>query len=123
MLNKEENQFLYVIYKYVVAYRYVTESFYTLEDFGYIKSKHRRIIDVDCREISLTRKGIEYIESLSVEELLKIDEDLWLAEYSPKEQKLYKSALSKLNKSELCIYLVHNNKYIRNIAKEVYDGK
>jgi hypothetical protein len=114
MLNKEQKEFLYFIYKFKTVYReYLNKDTLFLESEGYITINNFRV----C----LTNKGDKYIELLSIDELLSIrDPDLVESLFC---NNLYRANICKLSKEELCIYLVHNNKYIRNLAKEVYDGE
>jgi hypothetical protein len=76
--------------------------------------------------IKITEKGRKYIENLGIDALLETNK-YWLENnldiFFASAHKLCKIALQRLTKSELCIYMVHNNKYIRNLAKEIYDSK
>jgi hypothetical protein len=120
MLNNSQNKFLYINYKLKNIFRiYLEEDELILKDLGYITIKSDNVIG--SFEIRLTKKGNKYIESLSIDELLDI-RDLDYVELIFCGN-LYRRAIKRLSKEDLCIYLVHNNKYIRNIAKEVYDEK
>jgi len=44
-------------------------------------------------------------------------------QYNDTLSHFYKYLLNKLTIGELCIYLVHDNAYIRNLAKELYHQK
>jgi hypothetical protein len=120
MLNNSQKELLYIIYKLNNIFRiYLEKDELTLKDLGYITIKGDNIIG--AFEIRLTNKGKKYILSLSIDELLDIQDLDYVALIFCGN--LYRRAIKRLSKEELCIYLVHNNKYIRNLAKEVYDGE
>jgi hypothetical protein len=120
MLNKEQKNFLYIIYKLNNIFRiYLEKDELTLKDLGYITIKSDNI--TGAFEIRLTKKGDKYIKLLPIDELLSI-RDLDYVELIFCGD-LYRAAIKRLSKEELCVYLVPNNKYIRNLAKEVYDEK
>ena len=51
------------------------------------------------------------------------DIDYNCIQYSSALSHFYKYLLHKLTIGELCIYLVHDNEYIRNLASEIYHQK
>lgn len=118
MLNNLQNKFLYINYKLKNIFRiYLEEDELILQDLDYITIKGDNVIGSLIR---LTKKGKKYILSLSIDELLDI-RDLDYVELIFCGN-LYRRAIKRLSKEDLCIYLAHNNKYIRNLAKEVYDA-
>jgi len=53
----------------------------------------------------------------------RIDSLINTKSYLPNLEEAFEQELSKLSKADLCIYLVHDSEYVRNLAKEVYDNK
>mgnify|MGYP007099663123 CR=1 FL=1 len=53
----------------------------------------------------------------------RIDSLINVEGYISNLEESFEQELLKLEKEELCVYLVHNNLHIRNIAKELYDKK
>jgi len=120
MLNNSQKEFLYIVYKLNNIYRiYLGEDELILKDLNYITIKRDNIIG--SFKIRLTKKGNKYVASLTISELLAI-QDLDYVELIFCGD-LYGTAIKRLSKEDLCIYLVHDNAYIRNLAKEVYDSR
>ena len=70
----------------------------------------------------ITEEGKDLVLSLPIEQLISYTERFFYDSVKPKMLPLLYKAMERLAKEELCIYLVHNLEYIRNISKEIYDS-
>ena len=53
----------------------------------------------------------------------RIDSLINVKSYLPDLEEAFEQELLKLDKADLCIYLVHNLEYVRDLAKRIYDNK
>jgi len=118
-------------YKYRLLFHYLEDKVVIIPC---IAISDRILQDLGCiNEVSYLRvseKGRGIIENLDIQELLrfntKINSSIIITKKELKLKAFYElvyNSMNKLTKKELCIYLVHNNLTIREIAKKIYDEK